>query len=275
MHKRFLLISLILLIIAAYSQLMAQSADARVCTCFAAQVPDNFLSGTRVQLGVVSTPLIKDTLLQPLHGQPVKFTMPLPVLKPGCRAVYTLYVADSAGNKIYELTGRMNTVSYTFPACDKTYQVSLLVTGKNETAGAGNCTRRIGFRVKARCNTVTCNCFVLKGKTSPVSADLNLNGRLECIPQASGPRKFVLKFGLVNKTSCQLKLQTLNVFGQDIDVSFITVDPSGTKEGFSLGVNATSAEPAPAGTVVPVKIGYSLNGKKCSMTADIPFSNCQ
>ncbi len=275
MRKRIFLASYLFLLAAGLGKLKAQSADTRVCTCFAAQVPDNFMAGTRVLIGTVSSSLVKDAMLQPLQGQPVKFTMPVPVLKPGCRAVYTLFIADSAGKRIYEQTGRMSTISYRFPDCDKIYYVSLLVTGKNETTGAGNCTRRINFTVKARCNAATCNCFVQKEKNNAGSADLNLSGRLECIPQAAASRKYVIKFSVINKTSCQLKLQYLTIFGQNLDVSFITGEPSGTKEGFSLGVNESTDHPAPAGTLVPVKISYSLNGKNCSITTEIPFSNCQ
>jgi hypothetical protein len=230
--------------------------------------------GTKAAYGRIALFLSREMELKPNQSQPVKFTIPVIEAKQGCTSSYTLYIADERGTKIYEATGRNNVFTYSFNDCSKTYDVQLLATAKSSKGGDGNCTRRIHFKVKPVCNTVVCNCFNEKGSTA-ISGDVNINGSMDCLPVQNNQRRYVLRFGIINKSDCVLNVESITVHGQTISVPAFNTAPRSETKGISLGFSTPMNQGAPADSKVTAVVRYSLNGKKCSIAMDLPYNNCK
>ncbi|HMO34044.1 MAG TPA: hypothetical protein PKE07_13705 [Lacibacter sp.] len=253
----------------------AQSADNKICYCFTQPVSSGFMTGTKAVYGTVGLFLTRDLLLTPNQSQPVKFTVPLLPVKADCQPSYTLYVADERGVKISEITKQSNEFSYTFADCNKTYEVRLLATARTTTGSAGNCTRSVFIKVKPVCNTVVCECFQQKGsKPSLASGDLNLAGSMDCLATQSNQRRYVLRFGIINKTNCMLNIESITVHGQTISVPAFNTAPLAETKGVSLGFSTPMHLAPPADSKVSALVRYSLNGKICSVTMDFPYKAC-
>lgn len=252
----------------------AQSPDSRICNCFTKAVLPDFMLASKAVYGRVGVVLSRNMLLTPNQSQPVRFEVPLLEAKTGCTSFYTLYIADERGNKVYELTSRSNQFTYTFADCSKTYDVILQVTAKSANGGDGNCTRGINIKVKPVCNTTVCDCFNQKGGSKAISGDLNLTGSMDCLPVQNNQRRYVLRFGIINKTNCILNIESITVHGQTISVPAYNTAPHSQTQGISLGFSTPMNQGPPADSKVSAVVRYTLNGKKCSATMDLPYTNC-
>jgi hypothetical protein len=257
-----------------YTSVKAQSPDSRVCNCFTKVISPDFMLGTKAVYGRIGLFLSRDMELNPNQSQPVKFTIPVLEAKQGCTASYTLYIADERGAKIYEVTARSNEFTYSFNDCSKTYEVRLLATAKSVNGGDGNCSRRINIKVKPVCNTVVCECFNQKDSKA-ISGDVNINGSMDCLPVQNNQRRYVLRFGIVNKTNCILNVESITVHGQTVSVPAYNTAPLSQTQGISLGFSTPMSQGAPADAKVSALIRYNLNGRKCSVTMDLPYTNCK
>ncbi|MBX9782176.1 MAG: hypothetical protein K2X48_02680 [Chitinophagaceae bacterium] len=253
--------------------LYAQSPDARVCNCFTKAISADFMLGTKAGYGRIALFLSRDMELKPNQSQPVKFTFPALEAKQGCTASYTLYIADERGAKIYEATGRNNEFTHSFNDCSKTYEVRLVATAKSVNGGDGNCSRSINIKVKSVCNTVVCECFNQKDSKA-ISGDININGSMNCLPVQNNQRRYILGFGISNKSNCVLNVESITVHGQTIAVPAYNTAPRSETKGISLGFSTPMSQGAPADSKVTVVVRYSLNGRKCSVTMDLPYNNC-
>lgn len=270
-----ILLLLVYLMVPFY-ELKAQSPDSRICNCFTAAVAPEFMTQTKAVYGRVGILLTRDLLITPNQSQSVKFTVPPMPIKTGCTASYTLYVADERGAKVYELTKQTNEFTYAFADCNKTYEVRLLATAKSSAGSAGNCSRSIAIKVKPVCNTTVCDCFQQKGSKSPaISGDLNLNGSVDCMGVQNNQRRYVLRFGITNKTNCILNIESITVHGQTISVPAYNTPPSSQTQGISLGFSTPLNVASPADAKVNALVRYSLNGRKCAVTIEIPYNRCK
>ncbi|MFY7841040.1 MAG: hypothetical protein ACOVP7_12235 [Lacibacter sp.] len=255
---------------------LAQSADTKVCECLAAPLKEGFMQATKAIYGSVGITLTPDMELKPNQLQAVKFIIPTPAVKQGCKNSYTMYIADERGAKVFEAGSATNEFVYSFPDCNKTYSVTLMVTARYaDSRSAGNCTKRITISIKPNCNTTACNCASSpKGKPS-ISADLNINGGLECLSPTATQRRYVLRFGIVNKTNCILLVDSITVHGQTIRVPASQTAPRSETKGISLGFATALTIPSPADTKVTATVRYSLNGRKCSAIMELPYTACR
>jgi hypothetical protein len=265
----------LLFFIIGVAELNAQSPDSRVCNCFTKAVSSDFMLGTQAVYGRIGLFLSRGMELKPNQSQPVKFTIPVLEAKQGCTSSYTLYIADERGTKIYEATGRNNVFTYSFNDCSKTYDVSLQVTAKTVNGGDGNCTRGINIKVKPVCNTTVCECFNQKGGSKAISGDVNINGSMDCLPLQNNQRRYVLRFGIINKSDCVLNVESITVHGQTITVPAYNTAPRSETKGISLGFSTPMSQGAPADSKVSAVVRYNLNGRKCSVTMDLPYNNCK
>lgn len=273
---RLAILLLLVFLMVPFPELKAQSPDSRICNCFTAAVSPEFMTATQAVYGRVGVLLTRDLLLTPNQSQPVTFTVPAMPVKTGCTASYTLYVADERGTKVYELTKRTNEFTYVFADCNKTYEVRLLATAKSSAGSAGNCSRSIAIKVKPVCNTTVCDCFQQKGsKSQSVSGDLNLSGSMDCIGVQNNLRRYVLRFGITNKTNCILNVESITVHGQTISVPAYNTAPFSQIQGASLGFTTPLNVASPADSKVNALVRYSLNGRKCAVTIELPYNMCK
>jgi hypothetical protein len=270
--KKYGFLFLIALVV-CLQKLNAQSPDTRVCNCFTKSIPADFMLGTKAGYGRIGMFLSRDVELKPNQSQPVKFTIPVLEAKQGCTTSYTLYIADERGTKIYEATGRNNEFTYSFNDCSKTYEIRLLTTAKSANGGDGNCSRSISIKVKPVCNTTVCDCFNQKGSKA-ISGDVNINGSMDCLPVQNNQRRYVLRFGIINKTDCVLNVETITVHGQTISVPAYNTAARSETKGISLGFLTPMSQGAPADFKVGAVVRYNLNGRKCSVIMDLPYNNC-
>lgn len=253
----------------------AQSADSKICSCYSQAVSSDIMNGTKAIYGRIGVLLTRDLLLTPNESQAIKFIVPTLPLKVGCTPSYTMYVADERGAKVYELTKQTNEFSYTFPDCNKTYEVRLLATAKTTTGSAGNCTRSVFIKVKPVCNTTVCECFMQEGsKPQAAFGDFNLTGSLDCLALQNNQRRYVLRFGIINKTNCILNIESITVHGQTISVPAFNTAPFAQTQGVSLGFSTPMNMAPPADSKVNALVRYSLNGRKCSATMEFPYKMC-
>lgn len=251
------------------------SVDSRICTCFSQPVNATFLQSTKAFYGRIGIVLSPGTVLKPAQGQPVRFQMPALPVAAGCTAYYRLYVTDSAGRKIYEAAGTRPDISYVFPGCGRNYEVQLMASASAASGREGNCSRSLRFQVVPPCNTVSCNCFMQKGGKAAVSGDLDLIGSMQCLPVNGSQRRYVLKWSVLNKTGCMLRVQSVTLHGQTLEVPPFTTAPRGKTEGMSLGFSTPLSQSPPADNRVNAVIRYTLNGKPCAVNIEIPYSTCQ
>lgn len=264
-----------LLALACITQVIGQgSADTRVCSCFTEAIPSDFLQRTKAVYGTVGVVLTPGIVIQPRQEQPVKFVLPVPAIKAGCRTAYTLYVTGADGQKVYEATGSSPEISYTFPACGQTYVVTLTAASRSSSGGEGNCTRRLNFKVTPQCPTAACSCFMQKGNKG-ISGDFGINGQVECLPSSGTQHRYVLRFDIVNKSACILNIQSITVHGQTIDVPVYNTAPMQTTRSISLGFVTALSQSRPADSRLTMVVRYSLNGRKCTANLEIPYQTCQ
>ena len=260
----------------SFTKIKAQSPDTRICNCFTKAVSPDFMLGTKAVYGSIGLFLSRDMEIKPNQSQSIKFTIPVLEAKQGCTSSYTLYIADERGVKIYEAASRNNEFTYSFMECGKTYEVRLLATAKSVNGGDGNCTRSINIKVKPVCNTTVCECFQQKGsKSQAISGDLNLSGSMDCMGVQNNQRRYVLRFGIMNKTNCILNIESITVHGQTISVPAYNTAPGSETKGISLGFSTPLSQAAPADSRVSAVVGYSLNGRKCSTAMDLPYVLCK
>lgn len=249
--------------------------DARVCYCFSQSVPDDFMFSSRAFYGTMGITLSRDIEIRPAQSDYVRFSIPKLPLQKGCSASYTLYVADMSGKKVFEATGQTGQFSYRFPACGTTYEVVLMAAAKSGKGSDGQCVRRVRFRVSPVCNQVVCECFMQKNTKSLSAGDLSVSGQVQCLPSSSGKRNYVVRFSVTNKTNCILNLQSMTVHGQTIEVPAINTAPKGTTSGMSLGFSTPVSQNPPADNKLGMLVRYSLNGRKCAMSLELPYQSCQ
>jgi hypothetical protein len=267
------LLLLLIGVITATQWLTAQSPDSRICNCFTGAVSPDLMLGTKAIYGTVGITLSRDLELKPRQLEAVKFTLPVVASKSNCRTWYTLYIADDQNKKVYELTSGSNEMTYSFPDCNRTYYVRLLVFSKSAAGGDGNCSRAISIKVTPQCITATCNCSVEKGsKGGVMSADFTLAGKVQAAPPAAGQRKYVVRFDIVNKSNCILNIQSLTVHGQTIEVPPFNTAPRAQTRGISLGFSTPATQSPPADSKVSVLVRYSLGARKCAETIELPYS---
>ncbi len=250
---------------------MAQgSPDSRLCNCFAEPVPSNFMSGVKAVYGRIGIYLSPGVELPPKQLEPVKFTIPIIRSKQGCSSWYSIYVTDDANNKVYESASGNNEISHAFPDCNQTYTVVLMAYSKSANGGDGNCTRRITFTVKPKCNTVACECTG-DGKSAPYS----LSGEVQCKERSGSDYKHLLKFSIVNKSDCILAIQSITIMGQLVEVPPYSVAAKSSVEGISLGFTAPAGRlPGKLATKVSAVVRYTLNGRQCRETIELPYKMC-
>lgn len=253
----------------------AQSPDSRICNCFTKAVSPDFMLASKAIYGTVGITISRNMLITPNQSQAIRFVIPVLEAKAGCSASYTLYIADERGNKVYELSTRSNEFSYTFNDCSKTFDITLLATAKTANGGDGNCTRSINFKLKPVCNTVVCDCFNQKGGSKAISGDFNINGSVDCQPVQNNQRRYLLRFDIINKTNCILNIESITVHGQTIEVPAYNTAPRSQTQGISLGFSTPISQSAPADSKLSAVVRYSLNGRKCSITMDLPYNNCK
>lgn len=243
----------------------AQSPDSRVCYCFANPVSNDFMLGTRATYGHVGVTLSRGLELKPKQSERVTFTIPSLLSKQSCRSTYSIYIADADNKKIYESEGSVNTITYSFPDCNKTYNVVLMVHSKSAAGRDGNCSRRIDITVKPECNTVACNCD---------KSNFNISGKVQCLAASATANKYVYKFDIVNKSDCILNVVSLSVLGQTTAVPSYNTAPNSTTPGISLGFSTPLSVPRPEGNL-NVSVKYMMNGRKCTVIMKLPYEACR
>lgn len=254
--------------------LKAQSADSRVCNCFTSAVSSDFMTRTKVMYGTIGLFLSRDLEVKPKQLEAVKFILPVLESKSTCRSSYSIYIADDQNRKVYELTSGTNEISYRFPECNRTYYVTLKAFSKSNAGGDGNCSRTISIKITPQCVTTVCDCATGKGSKGSASADYTLNGKVQAVGNSGGQNRYVIRFDVTNKSACYFNIQSLTVHGQTIEVPAYNTPPGGQTRGVSLGFSTPSTQAPPADTKVSVLVRYSLNGKKCAETIQLPyFSN--
>ncbi len=246
------------------------SPDSRICNCFTEPVPSNFMSGTKVAYGTIALYLSPGLELPPKQQERVKFTIPVLNSKQGCTSWYSIYITDERGNKVYESAGMNNEITYSFPDCEKTYTVQLLAYSKSANGGDGNCTRRISFVVKPKCNIAACECT---GDSK--SAPYTLSGEVQCKERAGSDYKHLMKFSIVNKSDCILTIQSITVLSQVVEVPPYSLAAKSSVEGISLGFTAPASRiPGGLPTKVNAVVRYTLNGRQCRETIELPYQMC-
>ncbi len=253
----------------------AQSPDSRICNCFTRPVEDNFLLASKAFYGNIGIALQRDMVLSPNQMQAVRFTLPTLESKAGCRTSYSIYISDETGNKVYEASGSNPSITYTFRDCEKNYSVTLMAFSRSGNGSEGNCSRRLTFKVKPKCNAVVCDCYSNSRGHKRISADFNLSGRVECRGfSGTDLVSYVIKFDVQNKTKCILNLQKLSLHGQSVEVPEFNVSPQGQVQGISLGFTTPILQSRPTGSKILVSARYVLNGKKCDIQFDLPYTDC-
>lgn len=274
----------------------AQSADSKSCSCFRNPVNSEFMLSTQVFYGRIGMIPRRDELIQPQMGQAVRFNIPTLESKPGCQSRYSIYIADEAGNKVYESTGSNPVKTYSFAQCNSTFDITLIAYSKSAGGGDGPCSRRLHLKVKPQCLTIVCNCFSPRTDKTRISGDLDIRGRVECLDAGTSQKNYVVKFDIVNKSDCILNIQSMTLLGQTIEVPVYNTPPKSETRGISLGfstpLSQVRAEDNETGTSildgtflrpggispVDVKTGlslrYSLNAQHCRISMDLPFSDC-
>lgn len=253
---------------------MAQGADTRVCECFTAPVPNDFLGTTVIHYPHATRGLVLDQHrdFTPPVNVPVNWMMPRLQLRSNCGAVYRIAVLDSlSGAVLYESEDSAPKFSYTFTECGRIYEVRLSATAKPVAGSGGNCTRQIRYGVRPQCNTAACAC----GGGAGISPDINLNGKLLCLPSSTTRRRYTLQYRVVNKTACSLKVESLTVLGESLGSGGPDIPARGSSPSYNNGFSTPLATPPPSGAKVSVQVRYSLNGRKCSATLDMPYEACR
>lgn len=252
----------------------AQSPDSKVCNCFTGPVSADFMLGCKAFYGTVGVTLNRNDIVKPNENVPVKFLIPRLPVKQGCGGVYSIYITDASGNKIFDREDSHNEFYYTFTECNKTYSVQLIATA-NSTAGIeGNCTRRINFTVKPLCNTASCNCDPVSSKPLGTSINFNLTGKVTCLAPTERQRRYTLQYAFVNKTGCNLIIESITVLGETIGSSSITIPAMGRSPSFNSGFTTPLTQPVPAGSSVNISVRYKLNNKPCSVIIKLPYTAC-
>ncbi len=244
--------------------------DSRICNCFAEPVPANFMNGTKAVYGTVGIFLSSDTELPPKQSEPVRFTVPLIRSKQGCQSWYSIFITDELNRKVFESAGTSNEISYSFPDCERTYHVVLMAYSKSANSGDGNCSRRLNFRVKPKCNSKICDC-----SPDSKSAPYSINAEVKCLGRELNLYKHVLKFGITNKSDCLLSIHSISMMNQTIEVPSNSIGPKGNLTGLSLGFNVNPEHTLQTFDVkVNTVILYSLNGRKCTEQIDLKYAGC-
>lgn len=241
------------------------SPDSRICNCFTEPVPSNFMSGTKVAYGTIALYLSPGLELPPKQQERVKFTIPLLSSKQGCTSWYSIYITDEQNNKVYESAGMNNEITYSFPDCEKTYTVQLLAYSKSANGGDGNCTRRISFVVKPRCNTASCSC---------TGAAYKLSGEVQCLGRTGSENRYSLRYSISNLSDCILTITTITILGQTIEIPPSKIAPKASLTGISLGFSTPASTPIYTDTKVGASTRFMLNNRKCSETMQLPYKRC-
>ena len=265
------ILTIVLLVATGFPILNAQSADSRICNCFATAVSPEFMTRTKMTYGTIGLFLSRDLEVKPKQLETVKFLLPILESKPNCRSSYSVYIADDQNRKVYEVTTGTNEISYRFPECNRTYFVTLKAFSKSAAGGDGNCSRSISIKVTPQCVTTVCDCANGKGSKPGASADYSLNGKVQAAGSGGGQNRYVIRFDIINKSACYFNIQSLTVHGQTIEVPQYNTAPGGQTKGVSLGFSTPSSQSPPADTKVSVLVRYSLNGKKCAETIQLPY----
>jgi len=251
---------------------VAQSADSRNCNCFVKPVSADFMLASKVVYGSIGVVLNRNDELKPKESQPVKFILPKLESKQSCGSVYRIYITDELNNTVHESEDSYNEFTYAFKDCSKTYTVKLTALSKSPAGGDGNCSRSITFRVKPQCNTASCNCAA-NGKTG-ISADLNLDGKVICLTPTDRLRRYTIQYKIVNKTNCNLRIESITVLGTSLGSSADPVTAKAMSASFNMGFSTPLATVAPADGKISASIKYSLNGIKCTAIMDLPYEPC-
>lgn len=268
------ILTIVLLGTVGLSILKAQSPDSRICNCFTTSVLSDFMTRTKMTYGTIGLFLSRDLEVKPKQLETVKFILPTLESKSNCRSSYSIYIADDQNRKVYEVSSPTNEISYRFAECNRTYYVTLKAYSKSAAGGDGNCSRSISIKVTPQCVTTVCDCANSKGSKGGTSADFSLNGKVQSAGSGGGQYRYVIRFDIINKSACYFNIQSLTVHGQTIEVPPYNTTPGGQTKGVSLGFSTPSSQSPPADTKVSVLVRYSLNGKKCAETIQLPyFSN--
>ncbi|MFT3980257.1 MAG: hypothetical protein QM687_07300 [Ferruginibacter sp.] len=255
----------------------SQSPDSRICNCRAEPVSDDFMKAATVKISGISSPLVAQSILRPQQEHTVNFTVPKMVSKSHCSSKFTLTIFDDSTNAIIlETTSANNSFAYAFKDCRKKYRVTLVSFTSSGGSGDGNCRRSVTFYVMPKCYVQQCNCYsaaVKAGKT-PVSGDLNIDGKLICKTPTSAQRSYIFQYSIINKTDCTLKVESVTVHGQTIALPVFNIMPRGRSAVLTEAVITPAAQAAPSSAVTRITVRYSLNGKSCSTSMDIPYQAC-
>ncbi len=241
------------------------SPDSRICNCFTEPVPSHFMSGTKAAYGTIAIYLSPGLELPPKQQERVKFTIPVLGSKQGCTSWYSIYITDELGNKVFESAGMNNEITYSFPDCEKTYSVQLLAYSKSANGGDGNCTRRISFVVKPKCNTASCAC---------TNAPYKLTGEVQCLGRSGSENRYSLRYSVTNLSDCILTISTITIMGQTIEMPPTKIAPKGSLTGISMGFSTPASTPIYSDTKVGASVRFMLNDRKCSETMQLPYKRC-
>jgi hypothetical protein len=258
----------------ALFKLNAQSPDSRVCNCFSQTVSPDFMLGAKAVYGNVGVMLSRNALVKPNENVPVKFVIPRLPIKQGCGGIYSIYIADESGNKVYETEDSFNEFTYTFTDCSKTYTVQLMAMAKSPAGNDGNCTRRITVSVKPQCNTATCNCDPVPGKTTTTSINFNIEGKLLCQAPTASQRRYVLQYAFVNKTNCNLVIESVTVLDETVASTPVTIAAKARSTSYNTGFTTPLSKIPPTGGSVLVSVRYRLNDRSCRAQVKISYTPC-
>jgi hypothetical protein len=277
-------------------EMQAQSADSKNCVCFRNPVSGDFMLSTKVFYGRIGLVPRRDELIQPQMGQSVRFNIPTLESKQGCQSWYSIYIADEAGNKVYESAGSNPVKTYSFQQCNTTFDITLVAYSKSSGGGDGPCSRRLHLKIKPLCPTLVCNCTTKRINKVSISGDLDIRGRVECLGFGTSQINYVVKFDIVNKSDCILNIQSMTLLGQTIEVPTFNTPPKSETRGLSLGFSIPLSQAPPGdgkdvssisegsilrlGRNLPVDpktalfIRYTLNAQACSTSLDLSFADC-
>lgn len=264
---------LLILTVLFVNQAMAQSADSRICNCFTSAVPADFMLASKAIYGSIGVVLKRNDELKPRESQPVKFIIPKLEPKQGCGSVYSIYITGEANNTVHEPEDSHNEFTYSFRDCSKTYTVKLTAYSKSPAGRDGNCSRSITFRVKPQCNTASCNCGTDKGKAA-ASTDLNLDGKVTCLPPSARFRRYTIRYKITNRTDCNLRIESITVLGTSFGSSTDPVTARASSTTFDIGFSTPLLTAPPADDRLTAAVRYNLNGKKCTAMMDLPYEAC-
>lgn len=128
-------------------------------------------------------------------------------------------------------------------------------------------------------NSRLCNCFAepipdkfMHGvKAVYGTIGIYLSPNLELSPQQLQPVKFTLP---TIKSGCILAIQSITVLNQLVEAPPSRLAPKSSLTGISLGFSTPASVPAPTDTKISAIVRYSLNGRKCTETIQLPFRRC-